>query len=114
MNLFDELIGEQLSAVTFVQDYFQLWFDGPGINVNNPTIVYHSGIKNQSWNNGFRDAVCGQISKIVESVLVRKEDSVKIVFNHQSYISISLKPDDYDSPEAIFAHGFENEKWIVL
>jgi hypothetical protein len=24
----DELIGQQLSAVAFVQDYVQLWFDG--------------------------------------------------------------------------------------
>ena len=38
-RLFEELRGEQLSAVTFVQDYLQLWFDGPGINVTNPLTV---------------------------------------------------------------------------
>ena len=31
--MLDQLRGEQLSAVTFVQDYLQLWFDGPGFNV---------------------------------------------------------------------------------
>ena len=38
-SLFAELHGRQLSAITFVQDYLQLWFDGPGINVTNPLTV---------------------------------------------------------------------------
>ena len=35
-EFFGELIGHQLSAVTFVMDYVQLWFDGPGISVYIP------------------------------------------------------------------------------
>ncbi len=33
------LIGEQLSAVTFVQDYLQLHFDGPRLTVFSHTVV---------------------------------------------------------------------------
>lgn len=32
-TLFAELQGEQLSAVTFVQNYLQLWFDGQAIGI---------------------------------------------------------------------------------
>ena len=56
--LFEQLRGEQLSAVTFVQDYLQLWFDGPGINVTNPLTVHAGRLSVTSWQPGFRDALC--------------------------------------------------------
>jgi hypothetical protein len=35
------LIGEQLSAVTFVQDYLQLHFDSPRLTVFSHAVVMH-------------------------------------------------------------------------
>lgn len=64
-KLFDELIGSQLSSVEFVQDYLQLRFDGPTINVNNPLTVKADKKVITSWNEGFRDLLCSQITKIV-------------------------------------------------
>ena len=57
-NIFAELHGEQLSSVTFVQDYLQLFFDGPGINVMNPLTVESAGRMITSWEPGFRDLLC--------------------------------------------------------
>jgi len=37
------LIGEQLSAVTFVQDYVQLHFDGPRLTVFSHAVVMRGG-----------------------------------------------------------------------
>jgi hypothetical protein len=51
----DELIGQQLSAVTFVQDYIQVWFDGPGLNITNPLTVKAASSELKSWAPGFRD-----------------------------------------------------------
>jgi len=64
-DLFAQLVGEQLSSVTFVQDYLQLHFDGPGMNVTNPLTVESEGQAITSWEPGFRDLICSLISQIV-------------------------------------------------
>jgi hypothetical protein len=110
LNMFDELIGSQLSSVEFVQDYLQLRFDGPTINVNNPLTVKTEQAKITSWNEGFRDILCGQIAKIVDNVYFESEKELKIVFTDISQISISLLKVDYTSPEGIYAHGFTNDQ----
>jgi hypothetical protein len=110
---FDELRGEQLSAVTFVQNYLQLWFDGPGINVMNPLTVATSSTSITSWSPGFRDVLCGQIAKIVRDVELRPRESLTIAFEDGSLLSVSLRPEDYTGPEAYFAHGFKQNAWIV-
>ena len=53
-----QLIGEQLSAVTFVQDYLQLAFDGPGINVYNPLTVETPTITVRTWDDQLRNVLC--------------------------------------------------------
>ena len=110
---FDELLGEQLSAVTFVQDYLQLWFDGPGINVMNPLTVTTPAGSITSWNPGFRDLLCAQIAKIVSAVERRAGEALVIKFHDGSSLLVSLREDDYQGPEAYYAHGFSNNAFIV-
>jgi len=111
--MFDELLGEPLSAVTFVEDYLQLWFDGPGLNVLNPITVTTPSATVTSWQPGFRDALCNQITKIVAGVEQRPGESLTIAFEDGSSLSISLSPEDYTGPEAYYAHGFEQNAWMV-
>ncbi len=113
-TFWDELIGCQLSSVEFVQDYLQLRFDGPSINVINPHTVNADGKEITSWASGFRDLLCGQITKIVENVSFQEEKSLTIRFDDQSQIAISLRPEDYSTPEAIHAIDFKNNGWLVI
>lgn len=112
-SFWDELIGRQVSSVEFVQDYLQLRFDGPTINVTNPLTVKANGTEITSWNSGFRDLLCGQITKIVRDVNCEAGKALTIRFNDDSQIAVSLLTEDYTSPEAIYAHGFKNDKWLV-
>jgi hypothetical protein len=112
--IFEQLRGEQLSAVTFVQDYLQLWFDGPGINVTNPLTVQSGRTSVTSWQSGFRDTVCAQITKIVASVEIREGKAFVIRFEDGSELSVSLREQDYTSPEAIYAHGFRGGVSFVV
>ena len=112
-KIFNELIGTQLSSVEFVQDYLQLRFDGPTINVTNPLTVKTDQKTIVSWNNGFRDLLCEQITKIVDRIDIEPEKQFKITFADRSEITISLRPEDFDSPEAVYAHGFKNNRWVV-
>ena len=91
----------------------QLWFDGPGINVTNPLTVKSAAEKITSWQPGFRDLLCAQIAKIVAAVEHRPEDALVIHFTDDSSVSVTLRPEDYTSAEAFYAHGFTNQQWTV-
>jgi hypothetical protein len=95
------LIGEQLSAVTFVQDYLQLYFDGPRLTVfSYPVIVL--GDQTFHWGKpGFRDALCNNIAKKVTEARVAYGDNISIRFADGSTIKISLKDEDYSGGEAV-------------
>jgi len=94
------LAGSQLSAVVFVQDYIQLQFDGPGLTVLTKSSVR---VMNQSFEwgkQGYRDALCERIGKLVRQASTIPEQEIKIEFEDGSSISISLNPKDYRTAEA--------------
>jgi hypothetical protein len=113
-DYFKQLQGEQLSSVTFVQDYIQLHFDGPDINVYMPMTVETGETAVRSGDIQFRSALCGQIAKIVQSVSFQESEALTLTFVDGSQIAISLRPDDYSGPEAIYAHGFRDAPMIVV
>jgi hypothetical protein len=95
------LIGEQLSTVTFVQDYLQLHFDGPRLTVFSHAVVMH-GDKIFHWGKpGFRDALCNSIAKQVTEARVAYGDTIAIRFADGAMIKISLKDEDYSGGEAV-------------
>jgi len=113
-NLLDQIHGEQLSSVEFVQDYFQLRFDGPTINVYNPTSVKSGDRCVMSGDDQFRNMLCEQITKIVKNVEIVEKDALTIDFKDDSQIKMSLKDEDYRGPEAAYCHGFKSNGFIVL
>ncbi|WP_424683764.1 hypothetical protein [Frateuria sp. YIM B11624] len=112
-RIFCELHGEQLSSVTFVQTYLQLSFDGPCVNITNPLTVHSQTSTVTSWQPGFRDALCAQIGKTVSPATFEAGEALTVRFTDDSVVSVSLRPSDYTSAEAIYAHGFKNKGWFV-
>jgi hypothetical protein len=113
-DLAKQIVGEQLSGVTFVMDYLQLQFNPPPIiNAYTPVTVRSSNRSCVSGDDQFRNRLCEQITKIVKSVLIQSEEAFFITFEDGSEISISLKPSDYAGPEALEFHGRDN-LWMVL
>jgi hypothetical protein len=95
------IIGEQLSAVTFVQDYVQLHFDGPRLTVFAHPVVIR-GDQTFHWGKpGFRDALCNSIAKKVTEARIAYGESIAIAFADGSAIRISLKDEDYVGAEAV-------------
>ena len=107
------IIGEQLSAVTFVQDYIQLHFDGPRLTVfSHPVVIL--GDQTFHWGKpGFRDALCSSIAKQVTDARVAYGDSISIKFADGSMIRISLKDEDYLGGEAVNFDTGGNEWWSL-
>jgi hypothetical protein len=101
VSILDELKGRNLSAVTFVQDYLQLQFDGPLLNVFvwpriiAPTITVNFGMP------GYRDGLCAQIGKSVGGVAVAADVTFRLFFTDGSMIEVSLLPGARQGPEAV-------------
>lgn len=91
--LFEQLCGERLSAVTFVQDHLQLWFDGPGINVANPLTVLTGQTAVGSWQPGFREVLRGCLRngtlRWIRAILTELAEFPEFT----ECLSILLKPD---------------------
>ena len=107
------IIGEQLSAVTFVQDYLQLHFDGPRLTVFSYAIVMRGDKTFHGGKPGFRDALCNNIAKQVTEARVAYGDSISIRFADGSTIKISLKDEDFSDGEAVNFDTGGNVWWAL-
>jgi len=97
---FCRIVGEQLSAVTFVMDYLQLQFDACFLTVLTPLTVL---IGENSYRLGdlhYRDVLCERIAHKVTDVLLHP-DHLRIGFDDNACFNISLREEDYVGPEAI-------------
>jgi hypothetical protein len=106
------IVGRQLSAVVFVQDYVQLQFDGPSLTAITWPVVTTENTEYAYGQPLYRDILCERITKAVHSASIKEGEEIRINFNDGSVITISLKPDSYSAAEAaIFADGPENT-WV--
>ena len=76
----ESLVGEQVRAVVFVQDYVQFQFDGPGLTAfTNPIATTPDG----QWRfpaPGARDALCASIARRVERVDCQDDAELRLDF----------------------------------
>jgi hypothetical protein len=104
------LIGEQLTAVVFILDYVQLQFSNgstltaltwPSVDADGTATLY--GMPN------YRDALCERIAKTVRAGTVVEGENLRVEFDDDSVISVSLKPEDYSAAEAaVLDHGADD------
>ena len=99
------LDGEELASMTFVADYWQLHFGNSTISPLTRVEVRLDGITVQNCDDQFRNRLCEQIGKVVESFELTPSIACLITFEDQSAIWISLNPSDYRGPEALMISG---------
>jgi hypothetical protein len=108
-----QLKATELSAITFVRDYVQLSFDGPGFNALTPITVSSSQGTVVSGEDQFRNRLCGQIGKTVTEVIIEHHQALVIAFADESTISLSLKEEHYPGPEAVIFSG-SDKTFVVI
>ena len=113
-NPFEVLIGEMLSAVTFVMDYWQLQFDGPTINALSRLEVFSEGTTLRDGHDQFRNVICSQIGKAVTAVKLVQLEALTITFSDGSWIKIALRLADHRGPELIIFYGEDLSPMIVV
>jgi hypothetical protein len=107
------IVGEQLSAVTFVQDYVQLHFDGPCLTAFAPPVVM-LGEQTFHWGEPcFRDALCERIAQKVTAARVVSGADVSIRFEDGSIIQISLQHADAVCGEAVKFDASDTAWWML-
>jgi hypothetical protein len=113
-ELVESIVGEKLSAITFMLDYWQLQFDGPTINVLTRLAVSANGLDLDDEHDQFKNVICGQIGKVVAGVTLVQPEAFTITFTDQSSIKISLRGQDYRGPEAMVFHGHNQSSVAVI
>jgi hypothetical protein len=99
---FQEIMGEDLSGVTFVRDYLQLQFNPPLILKAYTPVTVHCGDRTACFGEPiFPNLLIGQLNKVVCGVEMRPDEAIKIMFKDGSTIPVSLRPEHYVGPEAI-------------
>jgi hypothetical protein len=101
VSTLEELKGRNLSAVTFVQDYLQLHFDGPFLNIFVWPRIMAPAASVDFGMTGYRDGLCAQIGKSVGGVAVEMDANFRLFFTDGSIIEVSLLPDARGGPEAV-------------
>ena len=78
--------------------------DYPG---RNGCIVFEAGVP------GYRDQLCGQITKIVPRAFMEPGDCVQIDFWDHTSIMIPLRPETYRVAEAVILKDDKDKRWAV-
>lgn len=101
-ELFTDLVGENLSGVTFVRDYLQLEFNPPPLlTIFTPTTIRCGDAIASFGEPSFANLIIGQIDKVVATVNLVPEKFLEIRFEDESTLTVSLRPEDHVGPEAI-------------
>jgi hypothetical protein len=105
--------GEQLSAVTFVQDYVQLHFDGPRLTLVTWPVVIVGDEGHAFGDPGYRDQLCGLIGRIVSRAYVRVGDRLQIDFAERASLVASLKPEVYRAAHVVIFDDGQSNQWAA-
>jgi hypothetical protein len=97
----ERLVGEQLSAVCFVQDYVELHFDGPVIRALTNPVVEFEGQRLTFPAQGSRDALCGLIGRGVARVQLQSAVALTMHFEGGGSIAVPLDANSYRGAEAM-------------
>ncbi len=105
------LRNEHMSAVTFVQDYVQLHFDGPCITAYVWPRIIRTDVTHEAGMAGYRDALCDLIGKTIIDVGEDSNKSLFIRFIDGATLEVSLNESDRDGPEAAMFQDETGNIW---
>lgn len=95
----ESLVGEELSAVSFVRDYVEFHFDGPLIRALNNPLANVGGKAVLFPEAGSRDALCSFVGKTVTRVKFKEHVELSLAFDN-GQITIPLDDASYRGQES--------------
>lgn len=94
------ILGEELVAVEFVQDFLQLRFAGPLFILYDWPHVLLTDFSVAYGEPEYRNALCAQIGEKVATASLEESDVLTIEFESGTVLGLSLREEDLDGPES--------------
>ena len=94
------VLGQELVAVEFVQDFLQLRFEGPLFTFYAWPHVLLSDFSVAFGEPEYRNALCAQINDKVVQASLEEGDALTIEFENGTVFGLSLREEDVDGPES--------------
>ena len=94
------VIGEELKAVEFVEDFLQLRFDAPLLTLYAWPHVLFTDFSLAYGEPEYRNALCAQIGEKVVRASLEESDALTIEFENGTVFGLSLREEDLDTPES--------------
>jgi hypothetical protein len=94
------VIGEELKAVEFVEDFLQLRFDGPLFTLYAWPHVLFPEFSLAYGEPEYRNAMCAQLGDKVVQASLEEGDALTIEFENGTVFGLSLREEDLDGPES--------------
>jgi hypothetical protein len=94
------VVGQELVAVEFVQDFLQLRFEGPLFTLYAWPHVLLSDFSVAYGEPEYRNALCAQIGQTVAEASLEEGDRLTIELESGTVIGLSLREEDIDGPES--------------
>jgi hypothetical protein len=92
--------GEELKAVSFVEDFLQLGFGGPILSLYNWPYVMLPDFSVAFGEPEYRNALCAQIGETVENASLEEDNALTIELGNGVVLGLSLREEDRDAPES--------------
>ena len=96
----EELVGQELSSVTFIQDHLQLDFDGPVLTLFIWPDLFREEGSYAFGEPGYRDMLCGEIAQEVSEATLEPGEAIEVQFEDGVILRASLREEDLDVTEA--------------
>ena len=94
------IIGEELVAAEFVQDYLQLRFASPLFTLYAWPHVLFPDFSVAYGEPEYRNSLCAQIGEKVVQASLEEGDALTIEFENGTVFGLSLREEDIDGPES--------------
>jgi hypothetical protein len=94
------IIGEELVAVEFVQDFLQLRFAASLFTLYAWPHVLFPDFSVAYGEPEYRNALCAQIGEKVVAASLEESDALTIEFENGTVFGLSLREEDVDGPES--------------
>ena len=94
------IVGEELKAVEFVEDFLQLRFETPLLRLYNWPHVLLTDFSVAYGEPEYRNALCAQIGEKVAQASLEEGDALTIEFESGTVLGLSLREEDLDGPES--------------
>jgi hypothetical protein len=94
------IVGQELTAVEFVQDYLQLRFDGPLLTLFVWPDVFREEGSYAYGEPEFRNVLCAQLGGNVTAATLEENEAIEVEFENGVILRASLREEDIDVPQA--------------